>query len=1055
MAAAFSLDKPSDSNWPSPISHVRHTGDSKAASVLSRLSISPPYAVRLQQGLSSESPETSAANIRAPDESAGDLIPLLPLYHQNHSPRSSRILRHPWKTRSGKMKFGTLLELNSNIEWFDKYVDYDGLKKLFPNEPFDPSYHRGRLGTGRDEEEASPLLQAGDDRGVASQEEFIAACDRERNKVIEFYKEKEEQLVEDFRALQHEVKMLEDRELEDVIEEDEEEEEAEDADADNDGYTNSQSGSRVLGGSRRFSQDDHRAGEGAGVFGSPPTQASTATGFFKRFGQINRSTVNVDPKDETDLLEAALSPAVMQQQQTNARVLSKPRSRSRSAMPTSPIKNGSNTGPSPKFKRAVSDYELPSPGMAASNAREHRLSVSSASSGGGPHGYRYRGNLGLIPMDNTGLADSMISASSAQGGLSHAVSYIWTANSDYGKVVRIGFKKRIAALWLEGNSLGQYTDLNMTAFEKILKKYDKNTNSELKKRYIAQSVLTSYPWKTETKERLNEMMDQILYLYARVAAGGDVELAKQQLRAQLREKIVVDRETVWSRMVQERRRENQQLKVVGPDGAQYASEKTVIRTPIGTLKLPSWIARRPLIFILACGVLVGVIQAKPFDREEESNCLGMLLFCTILWATEAIPLFVTSFFVPFLTVVLRMIRSSDGEDVRLSAADATKYIFSQMFSPTIMLLIGGFTIAAVLSKTRLDVMTATRVLNAAGSKPSVVLLCLMLVATFASMWISNVAAPTLCYALIKPITDELPPKSAFSRCLIIAIALAANIGGQASPISSPQNLIALASMDVPLSWLQWFAIALPVATVSIVAIWAFLHINYRWEHDLEIPRMRKNQDPLTMTHYYVLFVTLFTIALWCGEKSLEAWIGDMGIIAIIPIIAFFGTGILSKDDFHNFHWSIVFLAMGGIALGKTVLSSGLLDDLNRVLENAVEGKSLYTVLIFFSGIALVIATFISHTIAAVLLVPIAEKIGSAMEDPHPRLLIMATALICSAGMGLPVSGFPNMTAITQENKLGQRYIEPSDFLKNGIPASILALIVIVTIGYAVSRALGL
>lgn len=79
----------------------------------------------------------------------------------------------------------------------------------------------------------------------------------------------------------------------------------------------------------------------------------------------------------------------------------------------------------------------------------------------------------------------------------------------------------------------------------------------------------------------------------------------------------------------------------------------------------------------------------------------------------------------------------------------TRYIFSQMFSPTIMLLIGGFTIAAVLSKTRLDVMTATRILNAAGTRPSVVLLVLMLVATFASMWISNVAAPTLCYALVK------------------------------------------------------------------------------------------------------------------------------------------------------------------------------------------------------------------------------------------------------------------------------------------------------------------
>lgn len=144
-------------------------------------------------------------------------------------------------------------------------------------------------------------------------------------------------------------------------------------------------------------------------------------------------------------------------------------------------------------------------------------------------------------------------------------------------------------------------------------------------------------------------------------------------------------------MVQDRRRENAQLKVVGQDGTQYASEKTVIRTPIGTLRIPSWISRRPLIFILACGVLVGIIKSQPFDREEETNCLAMLMFCTILWATEvrrsshsapllrnssvvlqAIPLFVTSFCVPFLTVVLRMIRSSDGQDVRLSASDATK-----------------------------------------------------------------------------------------------------------------------------------------------------------------------------------------------------------------------------------------------------------------------------------------------------------------------------------------------------------------------------------------------
>lgn len=65
----------------------------------------------------------------------------------------------------------------------------------------------------------------------------------------------------------------------------------------------------------------------------------------------------------------------------------------------------------------------------------------------------------------------------------------------------------------------------------------------------------------------------------------------------------------------------------------------------------------------------------------------------------------------------------------------TRYIFSVMFSPTIMLLIGGFTIAAALSKTAIDRILITKVLSMAGTRPSTVLLAFMGVACFASMWI--------------------------------------------------------------------------------------------------------------------------------------------------------------------------------------------------------------------------------------------------------------------------------------------------------------------------------
>lgn len=113
------------------------------------------------------------------------------------------------------------------------------------------------------------------------------------------------------------------------------------------------------------------------------------------------------------------------------------------------------------------------------------------------------------------------------------------------------------------------------------------------------------------------------------------------------------------------------------------------------------------------------------------------------------PLFVTSLLVPLLVVMLRVMRSDDEEHTRLDSHAAAKKIFSLMFSPVIMLLLGGFAVAAAMSKFHIAKAMATVVLSRAGTRPSAVLLANMLVATVASMWISNVAAPVLCFSLIQ------------------------------------------------------------------------------------------------------------------------------------------------------------------------------------------------------------------------------------------------------------------------------------------------------------------
>lgn len=72
-----------------------------------------------------------------------------------------------------------------------------------------------------------------------------------------------------------------------------------------------------------------------------------------------------------------------------------------------------------------------------------------------------------------------------------------------------------------------------------------------------------------------------------------------------------------------------------------------------------------------------------------------------------------------------------------------------MWTPVIMLLLGGFTIAAALSKHNIAKMMATFVLSKAGTRPRNVLLTSMFVSMFASMWISNVASPVLCFSIIQ------------------------------------------------------------------------------------------------------------------------------------------------------------------------------------------------------------------------------------------------------------------------------------------------------------------
>jgi phosphate transporter len=425
---------------------------------------------------------------------------------------------------------------------------------------------------------------------------------------------------------------------------------------------------------------------------------------------------------------------------------------------------------------------------------------------------------------------------------------------------------------------------------------------------------------------------------------------------------------------------------------------------------------------------------------------------SLLWATEAMPLFVTSLLVPLLIVVLRI--PLDDHGVRMTAPEASKFIFSQMWSSVIMILLGGFTLAAALSKFQIAKIVATAMLSRAGSNPKIVLLVLMFVATFLSMWISNVAAPVLCFSIAQPLLRRLNRNDPFARAIILGIALASNIGGMVSPIASPQNIIALENMDPEPSWGQWFTVAIPVSILGLLLVWLFLILTFHSKSIGEITHVRQVEDKMTFTQWYICFVSVFTIALWCFSHQLEGTAGEMGVLAIVPIVLLFGPGLLTAADFNNFLWTIIALAMGGVALGKAVSSSGLLATIAHTIEYQIRGYSLSGVTCIFGLMILTVATFVSHTVAALIILPLVRSVGERLSEPHPRLLVMACALLCSAAMGLPTSGFPNVTAICMTDDLGKPYLTVGSFISRGVPSSLLVYAVIVTIGYSLMTSLG-
>ncbi|CCD27360.1 Pho91p NDAI_0K01690 [Naumovozyma dairenensis CBS 421] len=653
---------------------------------------------------------------------------------------------------------------------------------------------------------------------------------------------------------------------------------------------------------------------------------------------------------------------------------------------------------------------------------------------------------------------------------------------------RITLRQRLIALYTQLSELKEFIELNQTGFSKICKKFDKSLDTNIKPIYLETLKTKSHVFKPETLQKILDTITEAIASYAKLCSGTfpfqatteeedmeEFKEAEKELATHLRDHVVWERNTVWKDMMNIERKaqnvksenrniskytkrrahmkEQGQADIESNEELPTTFEEAIKLSPYNYLQLLLQ-SKAMIRFLFITAIFITALYYSPFDDRSQKNCFAIVIYASFLWATETIPLFVTSLLVPLLIVVFPVLKDPISGDPMIPT-QSSQYILSSMWSSVIMLLLGGFTLAAALSKYNIAKVLSTYILASAGTNPHIILLTNMFVALFASMWVSNVAAPVLCYSIIQPLLRTLPRQSTYPKTLILGIALASNIGGMSSPISSPQNIFSIGIMNPPPSWGEWFIISIPVCFVCIIGIWLFLIATFPLESSVKILPSHPIRDPFTLTQWFVSFVSIGTILLWCLSNRISGIFGEMGIISIIPLIIFFGTGLLTSEDFNNFMWTIVILAMGGTTLGKAVTSSGLLSTIATFIRKSVEHEPIFVIVLIFGLAISIIATFVSHTVAAMIVVPLMNEIGSNLPSgDHSRLLIMITVLLCSSAMGLPTSGFPSVTAVSMIDEVGDRYLSVGTFITRGVPASIFSYLVIVTLGYVLMKLVG-
>ena len=489
---------------------------------------------------------------------------------------------------------------------------------------------------------------------------------------------------------------------------------------------------------------------------------------------------------------------------------------------------------------------------------------------------------------------------------------------------------------------------------------------------------------------------------------------------------------------------------------------------IKTKLLPrNWLKAR---FVFGFGGIALALLAYwliPGTEYPQAPAMGaVVVLMATWWIFEVIPIPVTSL-IPI--VMLPLLDIAEVGDV------GTYY-----GRPIIFLFLGGFILALGLQESGLHRRLALGIVRLIGSKPRQLVLGFMLASGLLSMWISNTASVMVLVPIALSVMEGIRTEGAdpqltrkFGVCFMLGIAYAADIGGMATIIGTPPNLIFLEMYAQlfpdrpPVGFVEWMMFGLPLSIVFMFIGWYMLtHWIFRFPQSDLLSGAKSLRDqikalgPITRDEKASGVIFLMAVILWITGSdiaisdrfTIHGWRSILELEYVTDPAVAIGAAILlfmvpSSDPnkisllpwrrSREIPWGILLLFGGGFAIAGGFEISGLSGLLEQSFQNMPRMAPL--LLVAFIAIAVTFITELtSNTAITNLILPILAT-GALAFAIDPRLIMIPATLSASCAFMMPIAS-PTQTII-----FGTGYVSIRQMMRAGIWFNILGIVLVVLI----------